>query len=62
MDEPHRRSPTAWPTLLWLVRHGESDLHARAGDVLARRRGRDGFLARELLAEIPPLLARLSGT
>jgi ADP-dependent NAD(P)H-hydrate dehydratase len=35
-------------------------LHARAGDVLARRRGRDGFLARELSAEIPPLLARLS--
>jgi ADP-dependent NAD(P)H-hydrate dehydratase len=35
-------------------------LHARAGDVLARRRGRDGLLARELSAELPRLLATLS--
>ncbi len=35
-------------------------LHARAGDVLARRVGPLGFLARELLAEIPPLMARLA--
>ncbi|HMI84065.1 MAG TPA: NAD(P)H-hydrate dehydratase [Polyangiaceae bacterium] len=33
-------------------------LHARAGDMLARKMGMLGFLARELLAEIPPLLAR----
>ena len=31
-------------------------LHARAGDVLARRVGPLGFLARELLAEIPALM------
>ena len=31
-------------------------LHARAGDVLARRVGPLGFLARELLAEIPRLM------
>ena len=35
-------------------------LHACAGDVLARRSGRDGLLARDLSAEIPPLLARFS--
>jgi hydroxyethylthiazole kinase-like uncharacterized protein yjeF len=34
-------------------------LHARAGDVLARRIG-VGFLARELPTEIPPLMAKLS--
>ena len=34
-------------------------LHARAGDRLARRMGRLGFLARELLAEIPPLMREL---
>jgi hydroxyethylthiazole kinase-like uncharacterized protein yjeF len=34
-------------------------LHAKAGDALARKLGMLGFLARELLAEIPPLLARL---
>ncbi|HEY0382561.1 MAG TPA: NAD(P)H-hydrate dehydratase [Candidatus Elarobacter sp.] len=33
-------------------------LHARAGDVLARRIG-FGFLARELSAEIPPLMTKL---
>ncbi len=35
-------------------------LHARAGDALARRVGHHGYLARELLPEIPPLLERLS--
>jgi ADP-dependent NAD(P)H-hydrate dehydratase len=34
-------------------------LHARAGDRLAKRVGRLGFLARELLEEIPSLLAGL---
>lgn len=34
-------------------------LHARAGDVLAARMGALGFLARELLSEIPGLLAKL---
>jgi ADP-dependent NAD(P)H-hydrate dehydratase len=34
-------------------------LHARAGDRLAARMGRLGFLARELLDEIPPLMAEL---
>jgi ADP-dependent NAD(P)H-hydrate dehydratase len=37
-------------------------LHAKAGDVLARRSGLLGFLARELLAEIPPLMAHLPRT
>jgi hydroxyethylthiazole kinase-like uncharacterized protein yjeF len=32
-------------------------LHAEAGAALARSRGRVGFLARELLAEIPPIMA-----
>ena len=35
-------------------------LHACAGDALARRSGRDGLLARDLPAEIPPLLARFA--
>lgn len=35
-------------------------LHARAGDALARKVGPLGFLARELLAEIPREMARLS--
>ena len=35
-------------------------LHGRAGDVLARKVGPLGFLARELLAEIPREMARLS--
>lgn len=35
-------------------------VHARAGDALARSVGPVGFLARELLAEIPRELARLS--
>jgi NAD(P)H-hydrate repair Nnr-like enzyme with NAD(P)H-hydrate dehydratase domain len=34
-------------------------LHGAAGRALARRMGRVGFLARELLDEIPPLLRRL---
>jgi hydroxyethylthiazole kinase-like uncharacterized protein yjeF len=34
-------------------------LHGRAGDVLAKRIGRLGFLARELLAEVPALMAGL---
>jgi ADP-dependent NAD(P)H-hydrate dehydratase len=36
-------------------------LHARAGDVLAKRLGRLGFLARELLAEVPALMSELDG-
>jgi ADP-dependent NAD(P)H-hydrate dehydratase len=36
-------------------------LHARAGDRLAATVGPVGYLARELLAEIPRLLARLDG-
>jgi hydroxyethylthiazole kinase-like uncharacterized protein yjeF len=35
-------------------------LHGAAGRVLARRVGPVGFLARELLDELPPLLRRLS--
>ena len=35
-------------------------LHGAAGRVLARRLGPIGFLARELLDELPPLLRRLS--
>jgi ADP-dependent NAD(P)H-hydrate dehydratase len=34
-------------------------LHARAGDVLAKRLGRLGYLARELLAEVPALMSEL---
>lgn len=34
-------------------------LHGRAGDHLARRVGRLGFLARELLAEVPTLMSKL---
>lgn len=36
-------------------------LHAKAGDVLARRMGPLGFLARELLTEIPLLLRTIAG-
>ncbi len=36
-------------------------LHACAGDRLARRMGPLGYLPRELLAEIPPLMAGLEG-
>jgi hydroxyethylthiazole kinase-like uncharacterized protein yjeF len=35
-------------------------LHARAGDVLARRVGRLGYLARELLDEVPKIMSDLS--
>lgn len=35
-------------------------LHASAGDVLAKKRGRLGYLARELLAEVPALMAELA--
>ncbi len=35
-------------------------LHARAGDRLAKRIGTLGFLAHELLAEVPPLMRELS--
>jgi len=35
-------------------------LHARAGDRLARRMGQLGFLARELLAEVPSIMSELS--
>ncbi len=34
-------------------------LHGCAGDTLAKTKGSLGFLARELLAEIPPIMARL---
>jgi NAD(P)H-hydrate repair Nnr-like enzyme with NAD(P)H-hydrate dehydratase domain len=34
-------------------------LHARAGDALAKRMGRLGYLARELLAEVPALMSKL---
>jgi hydroxyethylthiazole kinase-like uncharacterized protein yjeF len=36
-------------------------LHGRAGDRLARRMGQLGFLARELLAEVPRLMAEMDG-
>jgi hydroxyethylthiazole kinase-like uncharacterized protein yjeF len=36
-------------------------IHGEAGNRLAQTRGPVGFLARELLAEIPPILASLSG-
>jgi NAD(P)H-hydrate repair Nnr-like enzyme with NAD(P)H-hydrate dehydratase domain len=36
-------------------------LHALAGERLSRRLGLLGFLARELLPEIPPLMSELSG-
>ena len=35
-------------------------LHGRAGDVLARKVGPLGYLPRELLAEVPREMARLS--
>ncbi|HJR07373.1 MAG TPA: NAD(P)H-hydrate dehydratase [Pyrinomonadaceae bacterium] len=49
------RGATPFQAAVWGVY-----LHARAGDELARRMGPLGFLARELLAEIPPLMAKLS--
>jgi hydroxyethylthiazole kinase-like uncharacterized protein yjeF len=47
------REPDLLRAALWAVH-----LHARAGARLARRRGAIGFLARELAAEVPALLAR----
>jgi hydroxyethylthiazole kinase-like uncharacterized protein yjeF len=49
------RGATPFQAAVWGVY-----LHACAGDELARRMGPLGFLARELLAEIPPLMAKLS--
>ncbi len=37
-------------------------LHAKAGEVLARKVGPLGYLARELAAEVPRLLAKLGGS
>ncbi|HZG51214.1 MAG TPA: NAD(P)H-hydrate dehydratase [Pyrinomonadaceae bacterium] len=48
------RGATPFQAAVWGVH-----LHARAGDELARRMGPLGFLARELLAEIPLLMAKL---
>ena len=36
-------------------------LHARAGEVLARRTGSLGYLARELAAEVPAVMQALGG-
>lgn len=51
------RGSTPFQAAVWGVY-----LHARAGDALARRMGSLGFLARELLTEIPPLMATLCPT
>jgi ADP-dependent NAD(P)H-hydrate dehydratase len=51
------RGSTPFQAAVWGVY-----LHARAGDELAQRMGSLGFLARELLAEIPPLMAKLCPT
>ena len=44
----------------WLAAAWGVYLHAAAGDALARRHGPLGFLARELLSEVPSLMASLS--
>lgn len=49
------RGATALQAAVWGVY-----LHAKAGDVLARRIGPLGFLARELLTEIPFLLRKIA--
>ncbi len=49
------RGTSALEATIWAV-----FLHARAGDRLAKRMGTLGFLARELLAEIPALMTQLS--
>ncbi|HZH30885.1 MAG TPA: NAD(P)H-hydrate dehydratase [Pyrinomonadaceae bacterium] len=49
------RGATPFQAAVWGVH-----LHARAGDELAQRMGALGFLARELLAEIPLLMAKLN--
>ncbi len=48
------RGASAEQAAVWGV-----SLHGRAGDVLARRVGPLGFLAREILPEIPPLMRAL---
>jgi hydroxyethylthiazole kinase-like uncharacterized protein yjeF len=50
------RGATPFQAAVWGVH-----LHARAGDELARRYAPLGFLARELLAEIPILMSKLNG-
>jgi len=49
------RGATAVQAAVWGV-----FLHAKAGDLLARRIGPLGYLARELLIEIPPLLMKMA--
>ena len=49
------RGATALQAAVWGVY-----LHAKAGDLLARRIGALGFLARELLNEIPQLMVRMA--
>ncbi|HKO48552.1 MAG TPA: NAD(P)H-hydrate dehydratase, partial [Polyangiaceae bacterium] len=49
------RGATALQAAVWGVY-----LHAKAGELLARRIGALGFLARELLPEIPRLLVKMS--
>lgn len=49
------RGADPWLAAVWGVY-----LHAAAGDVLARRHGPLGFLAHELLSEIPSLMASLA--
>ena len=49
------RGATALQAAVWGVY-----LHAKAGDILARRIGALGFLARELLTEIPQLLVKIA--
>jgi hydroxyethylthiazole kinase-like uncharacterized protein yjeF len=49
------RGATPYQAAVWGVY-----LHARAGDVLAKRMGRLGFLARELLDEVPKIMSDLS--
>lgn len=49
------RGAEPWQAAVWGVY-----LHAAAGDALARRHGPLGFLARELLSEVPSLMAGLS--
>jgi hydroxyethylthiazole kinase-like uncharacterized protein yjeF len=48
------RGATPMEATIWAV-----FLHGEAGERLARRQGRVGFLARELLAEIPAIMAGL---
>ena len=50
----HARGATPVQATLWGV-----FLHGEAGNRLARTRGPVGFLARELLAEIPSIMAEM---